>query len=89
MNKQDITKVDIELNALCYALGQAEDYIPVVFLEAEYDDAVHFEQVQRLARACYSRYLRCSDAARANCHQWSSRIIDIAKCETLEDYKNL
>lgn len=25
------TKIDVELNALCYAFGQAEDYIPVVY----------------------------------------------------------
>lgn len=89
MKNQDITKVNVELNALCYALWQAEDYIPVVFLKAEEDDEIHFKQMQLLANACLAAYMRSSDEERDNCHQWSSRIVAIANCSTLEDYKKL
>ena len=89
MKQQNMMKVDVELNALCYALWQAEDYIPVVYLEAEYDEMTHFLQVLHLAKACYRRYQRCSEEERANCHQWSPRIIAIANCFTLEEYKQL
>lgn len=89
MIKQDITKVNVELNALCYALCQAEDYIPVVFIDAEYDDDIHFKQVQQLAGACLCLYNAASKDEQLNCHQWSSRIIDIAQCKTLEDYRKL
>lgn len=89
MTPRNITKIDIELNALCYALWQAEDYIPVVYLEAEYDEDARFLQVLHLAKACCRRYERCSEEERANCHQWSPRITAIANCFTLEEYKKL
>ena len=89
MKNQDITKVNVELNALCYAFGQAEDYIPVVYSEAEYDEQIHFKQVQQLAKVCCERYLNASRDEQDNCHQWDPRIISIAFCKTLEDYKKL
>lgn len=89
MRKQDATKVDVQLNALCYALGQAIDYIPVVYDAAEYDDEMRFKQVQQLAQLCWQRFSEVDDDARANCMMWNNIIIDVAKCKTLDEYKQL
>lgn len=87
--------IDVELNALCYAFRQAEDYIDVVIVGASEDDERHFVQVNLLAKAIMRRYynLRWNDphdvAAFRNNHWWSDHIERVANCKTLEEYKAL
>ena len=81
--------VDVILNALCYAFEQGDDWLDVIYLGASDDAELHFLQVQQLARVILQHYETCSDAAKENCHWWSQRIIDVAQCETLDDYKKL
>lgn len=89
MKDQDIAKADVQLNALCYALARAADYIPVVYNAAEYDEELRFKQTQQLAQLCWQRYSEVDDEARANCQWWCSSIIAVAQCKTLDEYKQL
>lgn len=89
MKKQDINKVNVVLNAICYAFWQAEDALGVVYREAEEDDDVFFLQVKRLAEACVEMYNNATKEEQENCHQWSDTIARVAKCETLEEYDSL
>ncbi len=82
-----VSCTSVTLNALCYALHQAVDYIDVVYNGASEDEELHYLQVVHLANACWEHWASANEAERLNCHWWENHIIDIAKCKTLEEYK--
>ena len=89
MSEQRVAKVDVELNALCYAFWQAVDYICVVYKDAADDEQVHFMQAQQLATAICKRYAACDEETRANCYWYDQYIADVASCGNLADYKRV
>ena len=82
-----VNNVNVLFNAACYALGQAEDCLDVVYKGASDDEELHFKQVKDLANIVTAMYMEASDEEVAANHWWDSRFVGIASCETLEEYK--
>lgn len=83
-------KIDIALNAICFAIAFAKDGVDILNCGPTLErDDVFFKQLKMLvdeAIELHDGHYNEGDEELANCMEWDENYREIAKCKTYEEY---